>query len=399
MAALHIQEGTAYVLFAYDVGWGIDLDDAERRVAAGGRAPSVDIESGEPVQREELKHVRPGGASLQFKPRPLRVDQRAEPIEIATTPPSPGAFRTEGRVEITLFDFGGISVVYRVPIRGPLDALLPLAAALYENVALLADSRRRAQAMADRVGAAILRPEMAELREDYVVYQISHFDDQSRAQSFPAEPPNAAATINAHRRTIAQLLRSDASALSDQEIDDALANRISFGTRDAAVIDWNAALLIDDQPEDALAVIEFTNVELLEVRVLDDRLDGILDHSYGVMQRARRGVVTRLFPGGTREERGRLAALQMDAALLFEGVNNAIKLVGDQYLARFYRLTADRFHLPDWDASILRKLDTLDSLYEKLNDEQATRRMEVLEWIIIVLIAVSIILPFVWAAK
>jgi hypothetical protein len=95
-----------------------------------------------------------------------------------------------------------------------------------------------------------------------------------------------------------------------------------------------------------------------------------------------------------RAERRRLAALQMESAVLFEGVNNALKLVGDQHLARLYAAAAKRFHLADWDRSIMRKLHTVEGLYQKLADEQATRRMEVLEWIIIVLIAVSIVLPF-----
>lgn len=374
------------MLFAYDVGWGIDLDDAERRVAAGGRSPSVDVDTGEPVQREALKHVRPGGASLQFKPRPLRVDQRTEPIRV-------GVFETDVRVEVTLFDFGAVSVVYRLPIAGALEGLLPLAMGLYENAALLADSRRRVEAVVGRVGAAVLRPGLSELIEDYVVYQIRRVAGEAAERA-------ATSLVDEHRRTIGQLLRGDSSGLSEQEVDDALACRIAFGTRDAAVIDWNAALIIDDQAEDALAVIEFANVELLEVRFLDDRLDGVLDKAYATMMRAAgRGLWRRFFPGGNREERARLAALQMDAALLFEGVNNAIKLVGDQYLARLYRLTAQRFHLPEWDTSILRKLDTLEGLYEKLSDEQATRRMEVLEWIIIALITVSIVIPFVWASK
>jgi uncharacterized Rmd1/YagE family protein len=36
----------------------------------------------------------------------------------------------------------------------------------------------------------------------------------------------------------------------------------------------------------------------------------------------------------------------------------------------------------------------VDSIYQKLNDRAEARRMEVLEWIIIVLIAVSMLLPF-----
>jgi hypothetical protein len=87
----------------------------------------------------------------------------------------------------------------------------------------------------------------------------------------------------------------------------------------------------------------------------------------------------------------RVARLQVDGTILFEGVNNTLKLLGDPYLARVYRLAAQRFHLSDWDASILRKLKTVESIYEKISDQQSAFRMEVLEWIIILLIAVSIV--------
>jgi uncharacterized Rmd1/YagE family protein len=55
-----------------------------------------------------------------------------------------------------------------------------------------------------------------------------------------------------------------------------------------------------------------------------------------------------------------------------------------------YRLVSRRFHLAEWDASIIRKLQTLESIYEKISDQVSNRRMELLEWVIIILIAVSI---------
>jgi uncharacterized Rmd1/YagE family protein len=58
-------------------------------------------------------------------------------------------------------------------------------------------------------------------------------------------------------------------------------------------------------------------------------------------------------------------------------------------------LTAERFHLTEWDASILRKLETLESIYQKISDQVVNSRMEILEWIIIALIVIEIILPFV----
>ena len=89
-----------------------------------------------------------------------------------------------------------------------------------------------------------------------------------------------------------------------------------------------------------------------------------------------------------------VAQLQVDAAILFEGVNNALKLVGDQYLARLYRAATDRFHMMEWDATIIRKLETLDGIYGKISDLVTARRMEMLEWIVIVLIALEIVMPF-----
>jgi uncharacterized Rmd1/YagE family protein len=59
-------------------------------------------------------------------------------------------------------------------------------------------------------------------------------------------------------------------------------------------------------------------------------------------------------------------------------------------LARVYRLVNRRFHLDEWDSSILRKLETIESIYEKISDQATNRRMEILEWVIIVLIAVEI---------
>ncbi len=43
-----------------------------------------------------------------------------------------------------------------------------------------------------------------------------------------------------------------------------------------------------------------------------------------------------------------MAALQMESEVLFEGVNNALKPVGDKHMARLCAAAAKRFHLPEW---------------------------------------------------
>ena len=158
------------------------------------------------------------------------------------------------------------------------------------------------------------------------------------------------------------------------------------------MIDWNAALLFGPETDDVRAVLEFANVELLELRHLDQQLDDALNEAYDLISQR---VWRRLrLPGTFEAALHRIAQLQVDRAILFERVTNALKLLGDQYLARVHRLTSDRFHFASWDENIIRKLQTLDSIYGKMTDRSASRRMEVLEWVIIILIAISIIVSF-----
>jgi uncharacterized Rmd1/YagE family protein len=55
-------------------------------------------------------------------------------------------------------------------------------------------------------------------------------------------------------------------------------------------------------------------------------------------------------------------------------------------------MVSSRFHFADWDRTIGRKLEVLDGVYQKLGDRVTARRLEVLEWIVIGLIALEIVL-------
>jgi uncharacterized Rmd1/YagE family protein len=81
----------------------------------------------------------------------------------------------------------------------------------------------------------------------------------------------------------------------------------------------------------------------------------------------------------------------MDSAVLFERVSSAVKLVGDRFLGRVYVAASQRFHFADWDRAISRKLAVMEGIYQKLSDRVTARRLEVLEWIVILLIAVEVV--------
>jgi hypothetical protein len=121
------------------------------------------------------------------------------------------------------------------------------------------------------------------------------------------------------------------------------------------------------------------------MRLLDDRLDRSLDRCYEAVSSPGR------LPFVPLDVR-RIGRMQVDGALLHERVRNALKLVGDQYLARLYRLAGSRFHLTEWQASIQRKLEAIESVYEKLFSRASTQRLEFLEWMIVLLILFEIVL-------
>jgi hypothetical protein len=355
---LVIQIGTCYALFAYEVAYAVDLDAAERRVAA---------------ERQTVKEKRRAPADFEYRPPPLRVTLDAAPVAVL------GRHRTAAAVEAVLYDFGAVSLSYAIPIEGPLADLPALSAALWGHAGLAQESRALVTRLLGTLGDAAARPRVAEFVEDYVIFEIQAF----------AEPGPASALWTEHASTVAQILRAEPGTLSQQEIADATASRLSFRPDDATFIDTDATLLFDPAGEDVRAVIEFANTQLLEMRFLDQRLDEAIERSYAMLARRGRRLLGRAGP-----DLRRLGRLQLDSAVMFEQVTNALKLIGEQYLTRVYGLASQRFHLQEWDASITRKLETLDSIYAKLADQAAARRMELLEWVIIVLITVSILLPF-----
>lgn len=358
-----IQNGSCYAMFAYDSASSIVLDDAERRIH-------------ETTQRQTISHKRRAPRYFEYKPPPLRITQEIEGITV-------GSYYARKSVDLVAYDFGAVDVIYSIPIQGPFTNLLKLSEVLYDNDTLLADSRRRVEQLLRVLGTSATKGRIAEVVEDYVVFHVQTF----------ATPVDISVFCSDYAQEIAQTLRAEQSTLSEQEVGDALGTRMSFGREDVAIVDWNAALLVDREGDDIRTVLEFANVELLEMRYLDQELDHALDQAYETLAKRSWGLQRIL--GSYGADLRRVAELQVDNAIIFEGVNNTLKLLGDQYLARLYRLVNKRFHLDEWDASILRKLQTLESIYEKISDQAANRRMEILEWVIILLIAFSIGIEFI----
>jgi hypothetical protein len=350
--------GTCFVLMAFDIGFEIDLGAVGSRLAAS--------------RPETFKHKRAATDELEIARQPMRFTRTIAPLALE------GGLATSDRVEVAIYGFGAVCFTYTVALDLALEALVRTSSLLYDNAALTGDARTRAREVLEALGDAVREPYLAEALEDYVVYHL-------QPAALPVE------TLDGHAELLARALRAEEGALSRLEIENALDGRISYGPDELVLVDWFAALLIGAEMDDERRVLELATVELLELRFLDDRLEKRIDEAYGLLARSRRPLLGLSVFG---RELGRLARFQADSTILHEGFDNALKLLGDDYLARLYDVCSDRFHFPAWDTAIERKLGTLESVYTKLSDLAARRRAELLEWIIILLIAVDILLYF-----
>jgi hypothetical protein len=351
--------GTCHVYLALDLGFAIDLAHVEQILAA------------DQIQ-QNFKKPRRAPEAQQLQRHSTRVAQSGFPVEV-------GSFRSEGPVEVVLWEFGAATFGYKIPIDAQFADLVGLSDQLWDNQELLKDARRRAGMLLSTIERAVDKPLLGARMEDYVVFELQLADGEAVSQLWTT-----------HAATSASILRAEPGPLSDQEIADALAMQCAYVRDEVVLIDWYAALLVGDDMEDERLVLELTIAELLELRNLDEQLDRGVDEAYTVLTRKRSWLAS----FSTRAaDLGQVSQLQADAAVLFEGVDNALKLLGDQYLARLYRVASERFHLPQWDAAIERKLRVLDGIYEKLANRAASRRFELLEIVIIVLIAISTVMP------
>jgi len=321
-------------------------------------------------------------------PKDVRIYQ---PLAISLKPEehTTNAGRVTLKPFVKVFDIGVLSISYEVAFEAEsLGELIPFHQLRVGDVEL----HQLAEALCAQV-AKNLRPYMDKENverppaEAYTVFCLERID------GVPAGGVSQWARES--RREIASLLTEEAMAerLADEQVQETLRQSLSYTTSDLTIIDWDAALVVDQSGyyDDVMYVIELANLQLEEFRLLDDRLDRYFLRAYDDIERyyARRW----LLPTPDRILRS-LRSIRMDITKMSEEATNITKFVGDWYLARVYLACKDRFHLGHWETSVDQKLLQLDNLYSLVHAEINERRMLLLEAIIVALFIFDVIMLF-----
>jgi hypothetical protein len=363
-----VADGAVLVYRLFDVADAVDLARAEAAVAA-------------PTSRLKLEGAQSGSA-LEF-PRPplhLRLGPRDVPL-------SSGTRRATASAHV--FDYGVVSIRYELPIAPgtALGELVPLAEELFVEPTpeLDAAARREGEELARALGGALERPHAWEGLESYQIFFVRRFEEGAvRAGDLLASAP------------IPELLLGETSRtpLSRAEREEILTHHFTYLEDDLAVLHWNSALVVEPSGVDDIPdLLEFATAHLLELRYYDALLDRELHRIYDEIE-AGGSPVANVFTRRYRRLQRETAALLLELSEMIERLENAVKIVGDFYLARLYQSAVRRFRLPAWQETVLRKQKLVADVNDLTGDAADTSRAELLEVAIILLILFEIVAAF-----
>ncbi|HEU4408145.1 MAG TPA: hypothetical protein VFS43_22980 [Polyangiaceae bacterium] len=363
MSDATIERGKVLAYRVFDVANEIALDAAERRLA------------GQKVKRRMRLGKEGAAEALVFTSLPLEVGLGRRPVRLQGR-------ELEADLFARVFEYGAISIAFEFDVEPgtTFAALTPLCAEIYEAPALEEAGRREAAELLALVGDAAESPRVWGGVETYTVI----FVEALEGAPMPARLRSSDA--------LAKLLLGERAdkGLSEDRRRDVLGTALSYFDDDLVIIDWNSAFVLEPGggrqiPE----ILEFATSQLLEHRYYDSILDRELLRIHDEVARARPRfrLLRSPYAALAREVLRRLVELWE----FTERVDNALKVIGDFYLAHVYQAAVRRFRIPAWQASLNEKKELVRQAYELLKGDVDIGRSTALEIVIVLLILFEVV--------
>ena len=360
-----VKKGKILVYRVFDIGSEIDLEKVEALFE-------------DKKLKERFKLDRKHNMSLIISKSPVSVQLGAIDVKIMDIVQS-------CELVAKVWHFGTVSLCFQIPIfEGTTwSELIKIASWLENDTALDEISKIKAKEFQEDIKYAIpLTNNDWSLYEDYVTYFIQQFEDLKVPLSNLNDEVDVAALILAEAN----------ENLSDTIKKKTLENTHQYSRDDLVVVDWNSALVVEPSGSmDVPLVIEFALNQLLEMRYYDDLLDERLNKLYNNVVGKKKGIFSKEY-ARFAEEAGQM---YLEISEIVENVENSFKVVGDFYLAQIFRASSKRFRFDDWTKSINEKLGNLAEISKLLHSEVSESRNQIMEMIIMLLIAIEV-LPLVW---
>ena len=210
---MEIPAASITAFYLYDVAEQIDLPVVQSTLRAGAAA------------RLQQKTAAP--TYLQYQTPPLVIDG-----DLAGMPAVDGF-----QARLKFFDYGVVSLALTRPFQGSWSDLIAVSQTYIENEALEAQAEASVRAIVGRAAAAMVKVRDRYVAEDYLTIAVSALDPPVTADQLLAQRPEE----------LTRILRGERQALSPQEQDEVLRNRLSYFATDLVIPTWNAAFIYDTE--------------------------------------------------------------------------------------------------------------------------------------------------------
>lgn len=283
-------------------------------------------------------------------------------------------------VHVRAYDFGVLSIILEIPVFDlDFHDFEELAFSLINTDDIDNECRNQLRQATDLLGDSLIGYNLSLFEEDYTIFFIESLG-----------PETGVDNLFLHY-DIAKLLLYEDKPLSDKVRDEIAALTFSYYKNDCTVLSWDSALIIEPTGEPEIAdILEFAHAQLLELRYYDHIVDKELITLYESISSKGTPSLWKI------REYEKLAAKVMrtitELTDVTEKIDNSLKVTEDVYYAKIYMAALRLFRVKEWDGVIRRKLDLATRVYDMLYRDIATKRTELLELVIIILIAIEIVL-------
>jgi hypothetical protein len=360
VAMLRLLDADMLCTRIFDVADTINLEGCRALISSGGAD----------IRRLSLR--REGSEFIQLSDPPLLVDLGTRTLTVQGT-------HREVKVSAALFNHGAISISVRVPVpKGTtLEELIPVADELYDSKLLDALALEEVSKLRKLLAPHFESPHLWDQTEGYTVIFVREIEGKPTGEEVLASP------------SLARLLLGEKETLSAQEEREVLGHHFSYTPHDLAVFEWNASFLYEPTgSEDIVDLLEIANSQLLELRYYDNVLDAELSRMYEVVGQRSPSLLFSPYKRLARE----LMKTLIELSEFIERVENALKIVGDVYLARVYEGAMKQLRITQWSEQVTRKHRLLQQTYGMLKGETDTGRALTLESMVVVLILFEILM-------
>ncbi len=283
--------------------------------------------------------------------------------------------------EVVYYELGVLVVYLLIPCSGGLEQLVRQAEALYEDKAMAQYAEEVAQEACSSIHEATQDPACKRHGLTYRLYCIRDL-----------RSPCATAWIDeTFADPVARWLRATGELLSEEEVEDALSGRAAYTEQDLALIDHDAAIFFHGPQVELRQLIEACAVQVVKLQWISQEIDQTVQLGINLFKRRPTGLP---FAPINTTELQQLDPYSGTATQALLRTEDLFVLQGGRYLQRIHDIVREKFRLEERCGELDEKLEFLGQMYQHLHDVKALKSQELLEWLIILLIFISVCASF-----